>query len=212
MPFFQFADKNEKCYSSEPHNNRKCDQQIFWQIIPRESIRPIEFALKNFWARGFIFLNGFISLVVFLIVSPIESLQFAVRPVNNSYLGALIIGISWQAVLRSKVFVIRTSAGKEISLGIEAFWNRLAAIFKTRIAEYEEVNLIAFIQPYLQRYSNLTEAVAVIQTYLNTSQMPVEVKAELTAIMKNATTLNEVFVLFIRQRGANVFKNLFPID
>lgn len=131
---------------------------------------------------------------------------------NNPYLGALIIGISWQAVLRSKVFVIRTSAGKEISLGVEAFWNRLAKIFKARIAEYEEVNLIAFIQPYLQRYSNLPEAVAIIQTYLNTSQMPVEVKFELTTGMKNAATLNEVFVLFIRQRGANVFKNLFPID
>jgi len=182
-----------------------------WSELATEYLYTREFALKNFWARGFIFLNGFISLVVFLVVSPIESLQFAVRPVNNSYLGALIIGISWQAILRSKVFVIRTSAGKEISLGIEAFWNRLAAIFKTRIAEYEEVNLIAFIQPYLQRYSILTEAVAIIQTYLNTSQMPLEVKTALTTRMKNAATLNEVFVLFIRQRGANVFKNLFPL-
>ena len=182
-----------------------------WSELAAEYLYTREFALKNFWARGFILLNGLISLLVFLVVSPIESLQFAVRPVNNPYLGALIIGISWQAVLRSKAFVLKTSTGKEISLGIEPFWNRLASIFKTRIAEYEEVNLIAFIQPYLQRYSNLTEAVAIIQTYLNTSQMPVEVRAELTAIMKNATTLNEVFVLFIRQRGANVFKNLFPL-
>lgn len=112
-----------------------------WSELATEYLYTREFALKNFWARGFILLNGLISLVVFLVVSPIDSLQFAVRPVNNPYLGALIIGISWQAVLRSKAFVIRTSAGKEISLGIEPFWNQLAEIFKTRIAEYEEVIL-----------------------------------------------------------------------
>lgn len=182
-----------------------------WSELVSEYLYTREFALKNFWARGFILLNGLISLGVFLVASPIESLKFAVRPVNNPYLGALIIGISWQAFLRSKAFVIKTSTGKEISLGIEPFWNRLAEIFKTRIAEHEEVNLLAFIQPYLQRYSSLTEAVAIIQTYLNTSQMSVEAKAALSNRMKNATTLNEVFILFIRHRGINVFKNLFPL-
>jgi hypothetical protein len=111
-------------------------------------------AIMNTWATTFMLLNGLASAAVYCLAEDIETLSFGIP---NPYLKAVVIGIEWQILLRSKVFSIgETSDGREVQVGLEYVYRRYAQIFERQIERYEEGRVLEEIHRLRQR-KGLTE-------------------------------------------------------
>ncbi len=101
--------------------------------------RAPQYAILNYWAISFLSLNGLMSILAFYLFKDVGELSFST---SNIYVKALIIGIEWQVLLRTKILSIAASNGnKEVQVGFELLYNQLTKIFDEQIEQHEEMCL-----------------------------------------------------------------------
>jgi len=51
----------------------------------------------------------------------------------------------WQALLRLRIFTFRTPEGKDLPIGVEFFWEKIAKLFEKKIEAKEQTGLFDFL-------------------------------------------------------------------
>lgn len=109
--------------------------------------RAPRLAILNVWAISFLFLNGMMSTGIFYLLQDVEVLSFNI---SNISVKALIIGIEWQVLLRSKVLSIGASSeGKEIPVGFELLYRKYAELFERQIEQIESTRVLEAVRKVL---------------------------------------------------------------
>jgi hypothetical protein len=115
--------------------------------------------------------------------------------------------------LRLRIFTFRTPGGKDVPIGVELFWERIAKLFERKLEEKEETALFDFLRSYKQKYQDVKAAKDIALQYLGLGLSNLE-KGEMAAMRKKfegARTSEEVMYTFIRFRGVKVFEQRFSL-
>lgn len=171
-----------------------------------------KFALRNWVALSYFGLHVLLSAILFHIISSVQDLDLVGKFVfDEPHLKAFTAGLEWQALLRLRIFTFRTPEGKDLPIGIEFFWEKIAKLFEKKLEEKEEIKLFESLQPYKQKYQVLKQAKDIALNYLDLPNLDVGEKATMRKRFEDARTCEEVMYTFIRFRGLTVFAQRFPL-
>lgn len=170
------------------------------------------FALGNFLASFYFVLHALLSALLFHIIISVNDLDLVAKfIVDEPHLKAFAAGLEWQAFLRLRIFTFRMPDGKELPIGVEFFWGRIAKLFERRIEEKEEIGLFEFLRLYKQKYRDLKQAKDIALKYLDLLNLDMGEKATMRKKFEEARTPEEVMYTFVRFRGLKVFAQRFPL-
>lgn len=168
------------------------------------------FALCNFVALFYFALHAVLSAILFHLISSVQDLDLVGKFLfDEPHLKAFTAGLEWQALLRLRIFTFRTPEGKDLPIGIEFFWEKIAKLFEKKLEEKEETKLFEFLQPYKQKYQDLKQTKDIALNYLDLPNLDVGEKATMRKRFEDARTCEEVMYTFIRFRGLTVFAQRF---
>ena len=176
--------------------------------------RTQKFAFCNRVAICYFFLHAILSAVLFQLILSFKDIDLIGKFVfDEPHLKALAAGLQWQALLRLRIFTFRTPGGKDVPIGVELFWERIAKLFERKLEEKEETALFDFLRSYKQKYQDVKAAKDIALQYLGLGLSNLE-KGEMAAMRKKfegARTSEEVMYTFVRFRGVKVFEQRFPL-
>lgn len=185
---------------------------VIYVELASQYLRTQKFALFNLVALCYFLLHAILSGVLFHLILSVKDIDLIGKFVfDEPHLKALAAGLQWQALLRLRIFTFRTPGGKDVPIGVELFWERIANMFERKLEEKEETGLFDFLKSYKQKYQDLKAAKEIALQYLGLLNLE---KGEMAAMRKKfegARTSEEVMYTFVRFRGVKVFEQRFPL-
>lgn len=98
------------------------------------------FALQNIWFVTFFFLTGFAALSMFHLLKDNPRFTFGAE---DAVVRAVIIGLEWQILLRSKLFSMHDPVSKQThSFGLDFVYKKTAHFFGLQIDRHEEAQML----------------------------------------------------------------------
>lgn len=186
---------------------------VIYVELATQYSRTQKFALGNFVAFSYFVLHAVLSAILFHIIVSVQDLDLVGKfLVNEPHLKAFMAGLEWQALLRLRIFTFRTPEGKDLPIGVEFFWEKVAKLFEKKLEEKEETKLFEFLQPYTKKYQDLKQTKDIALNYLDLPNLDVGEKATMRKRFEDARTCEEVMYTFIRFRGLTVFAQRFPLS
>ncbi|MBO1321331.1 hypothetical protein [Acanthopleuribacter pedis] len=130
-------------------------------------------------------------------------------------LRAMIIGLEWQVIMRSKLFTIRAPRGKKSNaFGFDFIYKKVSAIFELQIERHEEVKVLAEMERILHRESRSLEnvrkkAISFITFRRERGKLTEAAAAARIKKFKESDGLTILYGLF-NLAGIKILKTLFP--
>ena len=185
---------------------------VIYVELASQYLRTQKFALCNLVALCYFLLHAILSGVLFHLILSVKDIDLIGKFVfDEPHLKAIAAGLQWQALLRLRIFTFRTPGGKDVPIGVELFWERIAKLFERKLEEKEETGLFDFLRSYKQKYQDAKAAKEIALQYLGLLYLE---KGEMAAMRKKfegARTSEEVMYTFVRFRGVKVFDQRFPL-
>ena len=173
-----------------------------------------KFALGNFLACFYLVLHALLSAALFHIIISVNDLDLVGKfLVDEPHLKALAAGLEWQAFLRLRIFTFRMPDGKDLPIGVEFLWEKIAKLFEKRFEDREEIALFAFLEPFKRKYQDLNATKGIALQYLDLydSKLDAGEKATMRTKFAEARTPEEVMYSFVKFRGLKLFAQRFPL-
>ena len=112
---------------------------VIYIELATQYLRTQRFALCNLVAFSYFVLHALLSAILFHLIISVRDLDLVGKFLfDEPNLKALAAGLEWQAFLRLRIFTFRTPQGKEIPIGVELFWEKIAKLFEKKLEEKEE--------------------------------------------------------------------------
>lgn len=185
---------------------------VIYVELATQYFRTQKFALCNLVAFFYFILHAVLSAILFHLIISVKDLDLVGKfLLDEPHLKAFAAGLEWQALLRLRIFTFRTPEGKELPIGVEFFWGKIAKLFEKKLEEKEEIGLFDFLKPYKQKYQDVNKAKDIALEYLGLLNLDIGEKATMRKKFEEARTSEEIMYTFVRFRGMKVFAQRFPL-
>ncbi len=169
------------------------------------------FAVTNLWFLAFFLLTGIAGMSVFHLIQNDPRFTFGI---TNPYLQAVVIGLEWQILLRSKLFTLKDAAQKESNaVGFEFLYKKIAGIFELQIDRHEESKVLEAIESMLS-HGKLSEddvrdrAVNYVSYRKERGKLSATEAKSLVQLIENSDANTVMYTVF-NLAGLKILKTLF---
>lgn len=171
------------------------------------------FAVTNLWFFAFFLLTGLAGMSVFHLIQNDPSFTFGIA---NPYLQAVVIGLEWQILLRSKLFTLKDAEQKESNaVGFEFLYKKIAGIFELQIDRHEESKVLEEIERMLS-HGKLNEddvrdrAVNYVSYRKERGKLSATEAKSLVQLIENSDANTVMYTVF-NLAGLKILKTLFAV-
>lgn len=171
------------------------------------------FAVTNLWFFAFFLLTGLAGMSVFHLIQNDPRFTFGIA---NPYLQAVVIGLEWQILLRSKLFTLKDAEQKESNaVGFEFLYKKIAGIFELQIDRHEESKVLEEIERMLS-HGKLNEddvrdrAVNYVSYRKERGKLSATEAKSLVQLIENSDANTVMYTVF-NLAGLKILKTLFAV-